>query len=1229
MAKPGYIVGIGASAGGLSALELFFSNMPEDTGMAFIVVQHLSPDFKSLMDNLLARHTHMPIHRVEDGMEVAANSVYLIPPKKLMTLSGGKLFLQEREPVSQHLEMPIDVFLHSLAEDAGNRSIAVILSGTGSDGSHGIVDIHDMDGLVIVQSVETAQFDGMPRNAIATGICDYILSPEEMPQLLADYVSDPHSIRHRSGLPQDLALSQGDYGVIFALLRRNYGIDFSKYKSTTVGRRIFRRMELRGLTELSEYTQLLSSDAFELDTLYQDLLIGVTEFFRDPKAFAFIQTNVLPTLLQRAGDEGIRIWIAGCATGEEAYSLAILIHEEAQRQNYMGKISIFATDAHRISLEKASAGVYESGRLVNVSPERLANYFQVEGPGRYRVNNDLRKLVVFANQNLIQDPPFTRMDLVSCRNVMIYLQPETQEKVLALFNFSLKMEGVLFIGSSEGLGRYSDHFDPLNSMHRIYRKIRDSKILFDFNAPPQDATRVQASNLWRPISRTTISLDRQIMQDYDALLRKHLPPGVLVDENGRVLHYFPGANNFLKPLEGRAETDILRMVEGDLQLAISVAMRRASHSGQTVTIPNVRTHENEMLIDLMVERFNDTGHYHITFQPHPQTRPALAAPNQPFEGSQPLDFDTENALRGQITDLEIELQSTKENLQATVEELQTSNEELQATNEELLAANEELQSTNEELHSVNEELYTVNAEFDKKNRELLQLNQDHENLLASIDAGTVFLDENLCIRKFNPASADSFKLLPQDIGRPISHIAYHLTDQAELEADVKKALLEAKTISREVRTQDGRWLLKKVLPFRTEQGEIKGVVLTFTDITYQKQVEESIYTLNQRLESKVHERTLELGMANQQLQELVDRHEVTLEELSQSELLHRTLFETMAQGVIYHDADGKIVSANPAAASILGLTVEEILNRSAQDAEWKTVHEDGSECPPEELPSFKALQSGQPMRGAVLGVFNPRVQQYRWIQIHARPLFRAGESKPYRVFTTFEDITARKQAEERLRLSLEEKETLLREVHHRVKNNLQIISSLLGLQTNYVHNPDTLSLFEDSRERVHSMALVHEKLYRSADLARIDYQEYLIDLCGYLLQMTAHGRRVSLEIHAEGIYLGVDVAVPVSLLINELLTNAIKYAFPTDGAGKIEVHFTREDGRYHLVVQDDGVGLPKGYDWQKSETFGLRLVGMLVRQLEGTVAVVNRAERPEGPGGLRFDIYFDHGEPPK
>ena len=835
-ALPPYVVALGASAGGLEALQTFFSCMPADSGFAFVVIQHLSPDFKSLMDELLSRHTSMAIHRVESGMQVEPNNVYLIPPKKDMTLRQGALFLADRA-AARPLDLPIDIFFRSLAQDVGDRAVAVVLSGTGSDGSRGVRAIREANGLVIVQSPESAKFDGMPRSAIAAGAADLVLPPEAMPDMILQYAQDPLSVRGGDEA-ELLKVMQDDDGTaaVFLLLKRHFGIDFNHYKPTTVGRRLARRMAIRQINSLSDYLTFLSTTPEELNSLYKDLLIGVTSFFRDAEAFQRLEAQVLPEVFRAAEkQQEVRVWVAGCATGEEAYSVAMLLIECAEKAGFHGKISVFATDAHKGSLEYASAGVYEKSRLINVPQARRARFFKEENEGEMRVVSELRSRIVFAQHNVISDPPFTKMDLVTCRNMLIYLHPGAQDKALSMFHFALKVGGVLFLGSSESTGSFVEEFEVIDNKTKLFRKIREVKLSLDFNITRrEDRERPSAVQPGR-----SLGADRKLLQDYDRLLKKYMPPGLLLNERREVVHVFGDGARYLTNLEGRTGRDVLEMVEGNLRLALGAALQRASGDTEPVVFKNLSPgikdgpEKINLAVEGVVDERTKTSRFHVTFHPVE----VVQHKHEPEVSKDDENFIMSNAARRRVDELESELQSTRENLQATIEELQTTNEELQATNEEMLASNEELQSTNEELHSVNEKLYTVNAEFEKKNKELQELNDDYDNLLRSTEVGTLFLDNELRIRRFNPAIRLTFNLLPLDIGRPVEHITYRLEGQRDMIADLKTVLKIGKAVEKEVRTTDGTWLLKRVLPFITAKGIQDGVVLTFTDITHVKQIE--------------------------------------------------------------------------------------------------------------------------------------------------------------------------------------------------------------------------------------------------------------------------------------------------------------------------------------------------------------------------------------------------------
>jgi two-component system CheB/CheR fusion protein len=962
MNSPTHIVGIGASAGGLAALEELFKSMPEDTGMAFVLVQHLSPDFRSRMEELLAHFTRMSIHIVENGMELKADSVYLIPPRQMMTVADSRLWLEEC--AGPHPRLPIDGFFESLAGAAQSRAIGIILSGTGSDGLCGVEAIHEAGGLVIVQTAESAQFNGMPRAAVGSGMYDYEAAPEEMPALLLDYARDPDRIR-TSDAALKIIRDEDEFAEIFAFLRRGYGLDFSKYKPTTVGRRIARRMNVHSLQNLSEYRKLLETDPLEPDGLYHDLLIGVTEFFRNPPAFSYLEQEIIPALFREASSEWLRVWVAACATGEEAYSLAMLFHQYAEKIRYPGKISVFATDVHRKSLDFASQGVYGQDRLQNVSEEYLTRYFTSEGSGRYRIDPELRKMLVFAPQNLISDPPFTKMDMTCCRNLLIYFMPETQEKALAALNFSLRTGGVLFLGTSEGVANFTGEFAVIHSAYKVFRKQRDVRLNVNLNQIITSPALLTPTDLKRSAG-SLATIDRQILHDYDHLLERYMPAGVLLNEQLQVLHYFGDIDPYLKPLRGRTESSFPQMMaDEELCMAISMALRQAALLKTRFTQPDILLNRGkdarcvDLAVDVIPFEKTNSVHYMVTVSPVKTAVPTTA----PAESEAiPETMKTSQTMKAYITDLEKDLHTAQENLQATFEELSSSNEELQATNEELRASNEELQSTNEELHSLNEELYAVNAEFEKKNAELHALNNDHIHLLSSLEVGVVFLDERLNIRKFNTASTLAFKLLPQDIGRPIDHIAYHLTDQAALLKSLREVLQTGQSVETEVRADNGVWLLQRILPFISQKNAVSGVILTFTDVT----------------------------------------------KIKSSEARLRALFDVLPAGINILDKDHNVLESNAEAERILMLKQEALIRGDYYKRRY--IRPDGSPMPADEFASVRVIREQKTLYDIEIGIIRED-DSLIWTNVNAAPLPDGG------VVVIFADMTRRKQTEEALRKS--------------------------------------------------------------------------------------------------------------------------------------------------------------------------------------------------------------------
>lgn len=895
MTPPSYYVCIGASAGGLEAIEAFFKHMPSDSGLAFVVVQHLSPDYKSLMAELLSKHTRMPVLRSEDGMAVEANHVYLIPPKKNLAIFHGKLLLTDQD-ASRGVNLPIDIFLRSLAEDQGEKAIAIILSGTGSDGTRGIRAIKEQGGMIMAQSEESAKFDGMPKSAINTGLPDFVLTPEEMPRLLLSFVKHPYAAKVE-GTPV-MITDEDALTRIFALLRESSKLDFTYYKPSTVIRRIERRMTVNQIRELRDYARFLERYPVEVSTLYRELLIGVTSFYRDREAWEYLGEQVLPDLLERSAGKELRFWVAGCSTGEEAYTLAMVSREAMDRIGHSADIKIFATDVDRDAVQRAGNGVYPESIVADLSPQLLTKYFQRKDDN-FHIARHIREMVVFAPHNLLKDPPFTNIDFISCRNLLIYLQPVLQKKALDLFGFSLNPDGVLFLGSSETVGDAGDLYDPLHMKLRLFRS-RGKRRLSDVhevnayaggNLPPR-VLRLGGRGGLRPNDE-----DRLLARLVDCLSADYLPLTLVVSEAMELLHVVGDAEGYLRMPSGKMLNDVTRLAAKDLAIPLATGLQKVFKTGEEVAYTNVHVKTRE---ETRVVRMR------IRMLPEKKGQQPLAAvliepvEVKPAAGSASVVYDLDREAEQRIRDLEAELQFTRENLQATVEELETSNEELQATNEELLASNEELQSTNEELQSVNEELYTVNAEYQTKITELSQLNNDLDNLIAGSGIATLFLDEELRVRRYTPALTALFRIIDGDLGRPLADLNHQLVD-LDLPRIARQVQIERGHVEREVRSQDNRWYLLEAHPYRIGIESTGAVVMNLISITSLKRAQTALE------ESQIH---------------------------------YRRLFDEAPHIICLLDEKGNLRESNANSAEVLGYSLEELANMRALDL----IHADDREA---------------------------------------------------------------------------------------------------------------------------------------------------------------------------------------------------------------------------------------------------------------------------------------------
>ncbi len=814
------IIGIGASAGGLEALQQFFSCMPGNSGLSFVVVQHLSPDYKSLMADILGKQTDMNVVQAENEMKIEPNTVYLIPPKNNMTLKNGKLILTEY--VHGILNHPIDIFFTSLAEERKERSVAVVLSGTGTDGTKGIKAIKEHGGMVVVQNPSNAKFDGMPKSAISTGLVDWILSAKEIADEILNFSHYPTIVKARES--DEFFSDEETFSHIYAVLKKVSGIDFTNYKRTTVLRRIERRMVVNHSASFQEYARWLDTNEDEVKILVKEILIGVTNFFRDAASFEKLKYSVIKRLVEHAKEnEAIRVWSAGCSTGEEAYSIAILFQEIMEELGVERDVKIFATDVDVTAIEKAGKGVFTESILDDVSSERLAKYFTKKND-LYYISKNIRRMIIFAPHNMLSDPPFGKLDLISCRNVMIYFQPVLQRGLFSIFHSALKDGGFLFLGKSETANECANVFKPFCGAEKIYIHKGGAKI---DNWTPSSYT---VPNI-QPARRTVSNVSERDRINYSLeniylnYLERFLPASVVVDDRNNVIHFFGNYYDYLKIAPGKATFNLFSMLSKDIGLAASTALNRCRTEHTSVTYTDVLVEDKDGVksIDLIVEPINwdDDGDYNLVVMIFVDKRAVET------DGvKEKYDIDATAARR--ITDLEQELHESQNDLKSTIGELETVNEELQAANEELLTANEELQSSNEELQSVNEELYTVNAEYQQKLDELTIMTNDLSNFLSSTMIGILFVDGNLNIRKFTEYIGREFQLMEPDIGRSIQIFAHSFPEE-DIVDDANSVLKTLVPIDREVTAMNGRYYTLRIAPYRTTENRIKGLVITIID----------------------------------------------------------------------------------------------------------------------------------------------------------------------------------------------------------------------------------------------------------------------------------------------------------------------------------------------------------------------------------------------------------------
>ena len=863
------IVGIGASAGGLAAFEAFFSGMPveKDPDMAFVLVQHLAPDHKSILTDLIRRYTRMKVSEVEDGVVVEPNCAYIIPPNRDMAFLNGTLqLLEPASPRGQRL--PIDFFFRSLAQDLHDRAICIILSGTGSDGTLGLRAIKGEGGMAMAQVPESTEYDGMPRSAIGTGLVDYILPAAEMAAHLIAYADHAFGKGVRTAVAP-LPKAEDALKKIFVLLRAQTGHDFSQYKHNTIKRRVERRMAVHQIADLSSYVRFLQQTPLEVEALFRDLLIGVTNFFRDPDAFAALEATVIPQLFtDKAPGAAVRVWISGCSTGEEAYSIAILLQEQMDKLKRHYMLQVFATDIDNRAIEQARSGLYPASIAADISPERLARFFTPEADGNaFRINKGIRDMLVFSEQDVIKDPPFSKLDLISCRNLLIYLNSDLQKKLIPLFHYALNPKGILFLGTSETVGEFVHLFTSLDRHAKLYQRREDltnaQRLPLGRFSPPITEGGIDQIRMGAVPGGAKMSL-REITER--ALLQRYAPVSILVSERGEILYVHGNTGRYLQVPHGEPNMNVIKMAREGLKRDLTTTLHSVAKEKKTIERPGLRVKTNgdyssvnltvlpllphadsptdQTLYLVVLEETKTADHDQAVVTC--QTPSAMEIVEQAEAGDGFDGFDGLNAGK-LVAALKQELRAKEEYLKSANEELETSNEELKSSNEEMQSVNEELQSTNEELEtskeelqSVNEELATVNTELQTKVLDLSRANNDMNNLLAGTGVGTIFVDFQLLIQRFTPSVTQVINLILSDVGRPVGHIVSNLVGYDTLVEDIKAVLDTLIPKEIEVQSKEGEWFLLRIRPYRTLENVIEGAVITFFDISEIKRARETL-----------------------------------------------------------------------------------------------------------------------------------------------------------------------------------------------------------------------------------------------------------------------------------------------------------------------------------------------------------------------------------------------------